>query len=88
MSRYEIPGKESRYRLVVGWDRPLCTYFAQVWDERSPEVELEEDAICLWVGCTSHEVPTPENLAELVRFYVDLPRDVIGRLRSDREARK
>ena len=33
MSRYEIEGIDAeRYGVVVGWDNPLQTYVASVWD--------------------------------------------------------
>ena len=86
MSRYEIPGREPHLRLVVGWDRPLRTYFAQVWDERLPEVELEEDAIRLWVGCFAGEITSPEALAEAVKEYADFGPETLERLRNDRAA--
>ena len=46
MSRYTFTGNRSQLRIVVGWDRPLQTYFAQVWDGG----ELEAGNLLLWAG--------------------------------------
>ena len=61
MSRYEIPGRESRYRLTVGWDNtvPLLapvpgTLFLQVADVEGL-VGPQEDAAEVEVGDTPEE---------------------------------
>lgn len=84
MSRYKLPGREPRYHLVIGWDRPLYTFFAQVWDRPCPMGDMEETAICLWVGCTRGEVTAADHLAEAVREYCDIPEDVLDQLERDK----
>ncbi|WP_234729388.1 hypothetical protein [Acidocella facilis] len=37
MSRYTIPSFNPRFEIVVGWDWPMRTYFAQVLDNENPE---------------------------------------------------
>lgn len=32
LSRYTFVGQNPRYRIIVGWDAPLTSYFAQVED--------------------------------------------------------
>jgi patatin-like phospholipase/acyl hydrolase len=48
MSRYEIEAKDSeKYVVVIGWDRPLQTFFAQVIEKgRDHDWDMR-----LWTGC-------------------------------------
>jgi hypothetical protein len=49
MSRYTIPLHAAPHlALVVGWDAPLQTYFAQVFDSTVPS-DAETDCV-LWIG--------------------------------------
>jgi hypothetical protein len=32
MSRYSIPAQDPDLTVIVGWDNPLVTFFAQVFD--------------------------------------------------------
>ena len=79
MSRYSFRGKDPRHRITVGWDNPLATYFAQVWDERSIEADEPE----FWVGCELDEVETVERLAELLAAYGEVPPEVLSKLGED-----
>lgn len=80
MSRHRIKGKQSRQRIIVGWDRPLNTFFVQVWDTpRATE-------LLLWVGTNTAEVPTIAGLAELLRPYADLSSCMRSRLAEDQAA--
>ena len=36
MSRYHIPAQDPGLTVIVGWDNPLTTFFAQVFD---PSIE-------------------------------------------------
>jgi hypothetical protein len=47
MSRYSIPAQDPRLQVVVGWDNPLVTLFAQVFD---PSIAEDEEACLLWIG--------------------------------------
>ena len=64
--------------LVVGWDRPLATFFAQVWDKRSGDIETQDDdgEWLLWVGCEWGEIRSLEELASLLSAYVELPEEI------------
>lgn len=79
MSRYTFPGNRPHRRIVVGWDRPLRSYFAQVWDGG----EYESGDLVLWVGAGPEPVPTVEALAELLAPFGDIPDDVATQLRRD-----
>src|SRR5262249_7200752 len=59
MSRYPIPGRDPRLTVVIGWDNPLATLFAQVFD---PALEDDEEADLLWIGTRPQEIPTIEAL--------------------------
>ena len=84
MSRYTFEGNRPALSIVVGWDNPLKTYFAQVWDGGG----LEKGDLKLWVGAGADKVPTPEALAELVAPYGDIPAEVLAQLEEDYEVRR
>jgi hypothetical protein len=83
MSRYKFEGNRPEFSIVVGWDNPLGSYFAQVWDGG----ELEEGNLRLWVGAGADKVPTVEALAGLVASYGIIPAEVLARLEADYEER-
>jgi len=60
MSRRDIPikdGERRAVRAVVGYDRPLETFFAQVFET---DADGEEDAF-LWQGTFPGELPAPRS---------------------------
>ena len=62
MSRYKFKGRDPRHTIVIGWDNPLETFFAQVWDgEPGDDYGVE-----LWIGCEIGEIEDVEELAEIV----------------------
>jgi hypothetical protein len=79
MSRYEFTGNKTNLRIVVGWDRPLQTFFAQVWDGG----ELEEGNLLLWVGAGPPPVETLKELAELLAPFGVIPDQVAAKLQED-----
>jgi len=81
MSRYKLNPRADRSDIdhaVVGWDRPLETFFAQVFTKASPE----EDAI-VWVGTDYREIRTPEAAIAAVDQYAIVPEDIRAKLLSD-----
>jgi hypothetical protein len=82
MSRYEYEGKEEYYQIVIGWDNPLQTFFAQVWDGRS-----RSEHPLLWLGTVPDEVSTAEALAAQVEAYGEIPPGIMARLRDDYDRR-
>jgi hypothetical protein len=72
-------GNKRNLRIVVGWDRPLQTYFAQVWDGG----KLEKGNLLLWVGAAPPPVETVEQLAELLAPFGTIPNDVASQLRGE-----
>jgi hypothetical protein len=65
---------------VIGWDKPLHTFFAQVWDNES----LSEDPE-LWVGVSFGQVPTCEHLEQVLKPYADIPEHIGIQLTKDNE---
>jgi hypothetical protein len=83
MSRYTFEGNRQGLSIVVGWDNPLKTYLAQVWDGGGPG----QGELRLWVGAGCDRVPTAEMLAELVAPYGEVPADVLAQLDENYELR-
>lgn len=60
MSRYVIEENERR-EVVVGWDDPMGTFFAQIFVPEKPGLGKEEELLW-WIGCRMREVTTIEGL--------------------------
>jgi len=88
MSRYEIHNGVTYTVVVVGWDGPLATYFAQVWDQRDVEFgdPDAEDIPLLWAGCRAGEIRTVEHLDSVLAPYATLPEEIRRQLMRDRAA--
>ena len=85
MSRRTIPAHASGLTVVVGWDNPLGTYFAQV--TRVLETDDDEsDPIVFWTGGEFGEVPRAEDLVDALAPYATLTPEVVAQLRTDRAA--
>ena len=83
MSRFRYLGKEGRWRVVVGWDNGLETFFAQIWDESLGDDAGVEEPIELWVGSLTGEVGTVEELGKIVEPYGPLPEVIEHGLRFE-----
>lgn len=81
MSRYRIPADDPRYDVIVGWDDPLETYFATVFDT----IVTEDDAAAcrLWAGAALRALPTVEALRNCLQAYATIPPEVVAQLRQD-----
>lgn len=86
MSRHVIPARDPNLIIVVGWDNPLQSFFAQVERPEDPE-EDDDDPILLWVGATPREVITVEDLTRHLAPYAALPPEVAAQLRQERAAK-
>jgi hypothetical protein len=90
MSRYEFLPHcwSSTYSLAVGWDEPLQTYFAQVFDTSISE---DDDRVIVWIGGLP---PYYTDLGDMKRALNDgisgklpaitLSKDMQAMLRNDR----
>ena len=83
MSRYSIPAQDTRFTVVVGWDNPLTTFFAQVFD---PSIEDEDEADILWLGTTPEAIPTVAALQAQLAGWATIPADIVDRLTRDQQA--
>jgi hypothetical protein len=85
MSRREVPLKKGCTqidRVVVGYDRPLETFFAQ-----AIAIDADgEDVTVIWQGTYPGELPTPRSAIALIEHYCDVPEDLARQLETDRLA--
>ena len=82
MSRYAISPNDRRFQVIVGWDAPLTTFFAQVF---ALTVDAEEDdaACVLWVGLEVQALTTVAALQDALQAYATLPAAVVAQLQHD-----
>jgi len=73
MSRHTLAALHPQHTCVVGYDPPLGTFFAQLWDQTLPAAE---EQLVLWVGTTLEEIPTVQALASALHEYAVIPADV------------
>ena len=83
MSRYSIPAQQPGLTVIVGWDNPLCTLFAQVFD---PSIEEDADACLLWIGTAPEAIPTVAALQAQLASWATIPPDIVAHLRRDQHA--
>ncbi|GGN39789.1 hypothetical protein FHR83_006641 [Actinoplanes campanulatus] len=81
MTRHELTS-DGGFEVVVGWDRPLNTFFAQVFDVHKPE----DDAEVLWIGVSLREIHDPQQVIDAVRPYAQIPADLEFRLYQEAHA--
>jgi hypothetical protein len=83
MSRHSIPAQQPGLTVIVGWDNPLATFFAQVFN---PSIDEDEDACLLWIGTAPEVIPTVAALQAQLAGWAALPPDIVDRLRRDQLA--
>lgn len=87
MSQYKFA--TSTHTIIVGWDDPLHTYFAQVWngdpesEETTHNQEVDEPEPVLWTGTSSDEVPSLNALAASLATHGQIPSEILKGLRRD-----
>ena len=87
MSRYELKPKADIscvIKAVVGWDRPLQTFFAQVFIRT--EAEPEEGEATIWVGTEPGEILTAAAAIAVVAPHAEIPGDLAEALEADLRA--
>lgn len=85
MSRHSLPGHSPGLTIVVGWDQPLTTFFAQVTREDAAGDDVN-DPVVLWLGGSPNEIEQPEDMSGPLAPYAILTEDVIASLNADRAA--
>ncbi|GAY24701.1 MULTISPECIES: hypothetical protein [Sphingobium] len=86
MSRYDLKPKagSGACRVVVGWDRPLQTFFAQVFTPT--ENEPDEGEATIWLGTEPGELSTPEAAIAIIAPYTEIPNGLAAELEADMRA--
>ena len=80
MSRRIITANKPHIQVVVGWDPPMETFFAQVHDEQLDE----DDNPIAWIGVTKGQVPNLDDLAIAIEPYANITPDELLQLAADR----
>ncbi len=82
-SRRTIPSHKPGLAVIVGWDNPMSTYFAQV----TPTSEdVDDEDLVLWIGTRPEEIGRLDDLvAPLAPFATLLPA-MFEQLKADRLA--
>ena len=83
MSRYHIAAQDPRLTVIVGWDNPLSTLFAQVFD---PAIEDDEEAEILWIGTMPQEIRTVAALQAQLVGWATIPDAIVACLTRDQQA--
>jgi hypothetical protein len=84
MSRHEIPPRDPAQKVIVGWDPPLQTYFAQVID-RAKEDAGEDEKFVAWHGCSRRALYEVEELARKISRFAELTPDLRATLYGDKD---
>ena len=83
MSRHTLDALSPRHEVVVGWDRPMGTFFAQVIDLEAVDEDLN---MILWVGGMYQEITRAFAVIEAVMPYAAPPTGLLAVLEAEREA--
>ena len=83
MSRYCIPSQRPGLTVIVGWDNPLRTLFAQVFN---PWIEEDADACLLWIGTAPEAIPTVAALQAQLTGWATIPPAILDCLVRDQQA--
>ena len=83
LSRSSIPALQPGLTVTVGWDNPLCTFFAHVCD---PSIEEDADACLLWIGTAPEAIPTVAALQAQLTGWATIPPAILDCLVRDQQA--
>ena len=83
MSRYQLPHTGPTLHGIVGWDNPLTTFFAQVFNA---SIEDDDEACVLWIGTAPEAIPTVAALQAQLAGWAAIPPDIVDRLTRDQQA--
>jgi hypothetical protein len=84
MSRHEIPARNPAHKVIIGWDHPLLTFFAQVIDRRKEDAD-EDDKFVVWIGTRPREIYEINELARKVERYADVSAEIRTTLYGDKD---
>jgi len=83
MSRYTVPAQDPGLTVIVGWDNPLTTFFAEVFD---PSIEEDDEASLLWIGTDPQALLTVAALQAQLAGWATIPPAIVDRLIRDQQA--
>ena len=83
MSQHEVPATQPDITVIVGWDNPLQTFFAQV-ARIADDDDDDSNPVLLWLGATSHEHLTPDSMVKPLAPFAVLDDGLLAQLRADR----
>jgi hypothetical protein len=84
MSRHDLQPKADQphvVRATVGWDRPLQTFFAQVFFRTDDEPD--EGEALIWFGTEPGELLTAEAAIAVVAPHAIVPEDLAAKLGAE-----
>lgn len=84
MSRHEIPARDPRHKIIVGWDHPLQTFFMHVID-RGKEHAGRDDKFVSWRGTRPREIYEVDDLRQRLARYGYLTSDMGATLYGDKD---
>ncbi len=86
MSQYNLSGKRPGVRVLLGWDRPLQSYFASIYDPAKPPLYPEESDATRHVGLLGepYDIESADALAALVIDDVEVEPAVLAALKVDK----
>jgi hypothetical protein len=84
MSRHEITAFDPLNTVIVGWDPPLQTFFAQVKSTLLEETD-PDDPFLLWIGCSLREIYSVDGLVGPLRPYAKLDAETCKALYEDKD---
>jgi hypothetical protein len=84
MSRHEIPARDPRHKIIIGWDHPLQTFFMQVID-RALEDADEDEKFVSWLGCSPREIYEIDDLRRRLSRFAELSPDMGAILYGDKD---
>jgi hypothetical protein len=83
MSRYHFPTPDPRCTAVVGWDNPLTTFFAQIFNA---SIKGDDETCVLWIGTAPEAIPTVAVLQAQLAGWATIPPAILDCLIRDQQA--
>ncbi|MGY4295339.1 hypothetical protein ACVWXN_003434 [Bradyrhizobium sp. i1.4.4] len=84
MSRHEIQAFDPVNTVIVGWDPPLQTFFAQVKSSLLEKTD-PDDPFLLWVGCSLREIDSVDGLVAALRGFANIDAEICKTLYDDKD---
>lgn len=87
MSRHDLEPRADQphvVRATIGWDRPLQTFFAQVFFRT--EDEPDEGEPLIWLGTSLGEILDPEAAIAIVAPHAIVPTNLPATLLAEMQA--